>query len=668
MDRRRNRIRTALFALVGLAMAGGGLGMGQSRALAQSDVRFDPETGRDRHVWPPDRHFDHLHMMLEIDIPDMDVPRFDAVETLRVQAIGKDRDRLVLDAGPLEIHAVRRDGRPVAFSHAEGKVTLWFTDPVPAGEVAEVVIEYALEYARGNNFAGLYWSKGRPSDPDPNMHWPQIHTQGQPESNSRWFACHDFPNDRLSTEVIATVPAGYQVLSNGALASPEGGEVIDGGRVRWHWLQAEPHMNYLVTFVVGKFEVVDVGGPDSARPGLPMRVWGPLGKADHMREVFADTAEMVRYFEELLDEPYPWAKYDQVVARGYTSGAMENTSASTFFITAATAPPGVLDGIIAHELIHQWFGDLLTCRSWAHIWLNEGWASMGQALWAEQEARLQGGDDDAASDAYLESIAGFLSSQRTNMTTSPQYPALVSNLYSDPFEVFMKANNPYAKGALVLHMLREGLGDRVFFDAVADYIDRYRFHEVETDQFRKVLEEHSGLSLERFFDQWVHRPGIPGLDVDLEYDSAAGELVVSVEQTQRIDARNPAYHLSVPLLVEVEGREPRYVRVLSDRREVTERFAVPARPSRVSLDPRLSIAARSRVTKPLGMWIDQLESGPTVIARLRAAEHLRDTDDQRAHDALARVAADPGALGALRTAASRHGAGDAVALLMLADE
>jgi len=618
---------------------------------AQSDDRFDREAGRDLRVWPPDRHFDHVHMRLEIDVPDMDVPEFSAVETLRVRAIGTGRDRLELDAGPLEINSVRRGGSPQAFTHADGELTIWFNDPVARGEVAEIEISYDLNYEDGNSFAGLFWSRGRPKDADPNRHAPQIHTQGQPESNSRWFACHDFPNDRLSTELLVTVPEGYQVLSNGALVTPPGGERVEEGRSRWHWVQERPHVNYLVTLVIGKFDIVDLGGPESARPGLPIRVWGPLGRSEDVAEVFADTPEMIRYFEGLLDEPYPWAKYDQVVARAYSSGAMENTSASTFFPAVVEAPPGAMDGIIAHELIHQWFGDLLTCRTWAHIWLNEGWASMGQALWAEQDARLQEGSERAADEAYLEEIAGFLSVQRSNQTTAPEYPPLVSNRYSDPFQVFMKANNPYAKGALVLHMLREGLGDEVFFRAVADYIDLYRFEQVETSDFREVLERHSGLSLERFFDQWAHRPGIPSLEVEFEWDDQASELVVVIEQTQAIDARNPAYHLQIPVLVTQESGQQRYEHVLSDRRQVTARFALPGKPAEVVLDPRLRVAARSRVTKPLAMWLGQLEAGPTVIARLRAAEHLHEFDDARARRALARLAGDGSAPPILREAA-----------------
>lgn len=569
----------------------------EAPAQRSGDGRIDTSTGRDQRVWAPARRFDHERMILQITIPDMDEPAWTAREELRVRAIGSPRADIVLNAGAdIRISSVTVDGKAAAFIRGDDQVTVNFDEPVPPGALRSIVFEYELNYAKGNTFGGLYWSAGRSADPDENKRWPQIHTQGQPEANRGWFIGHDFPNERLSTEIIVDVEEGYQVLSNGRLTTPEGGEPATDGRRRWHWVQDLPHVNYLVTLVVGKFEIVDLGGPASARPGLPIRVWAPLGKGDRCRQVFAETPAMIAYFERLLDEPYPWDKYDQVIPREYTAGAMENTSASTFYIFASNSNVDAERDIISHELFHQWTGDLITCKTWAHIWLNEGWASYGQALWREEWARQNGKDPR---EAYLEAIAENMSAQRGNRGSAPGSPALVSNLYRNPFEVFMKLDNPYPKGALVLHMLREGLGDEVFFAGVRLYIDRFRLKEVETDDFRKCLEEASGQSLERFFDQWVYRPGLPRLNVEANWRADEGVLRVTVTQNQKIDADNPAYSFTLPIYVWYGENDGDWVDVRMDEKEVTTDFRLRAAPTDVSVDPDLTVAGTKRVAKSL---------------------------------------------------------------------
>lgn len=619
-------------------------------ALGQLDPRINSSTGRDRRVWPPDRNFDHIHLRLEIDIADMDEARMEVVQTLTLSAIGTDRRELVLRAGEkIQITQVTRNDRQQAFTHAEDRLVIHFDRPLERNVPTEVEIRYTLAERSTAIGGGLTWTKGRPSSKNPNSRAAQIHTQGQPESNHSWMPCHDFPNERMSTEMVVTVQNGYQVLSNGELIAEE---PVGEGRTRWHWLQRGDHPAYLVTLVVGQFEIMDIGGDDSARPGLPIRVWAPLGKGEHCAEVFGRTAEMIAFFEEILDEPYPWAKYDQVVARDYFNGAMENTSASTFYIFAANADPGSQDDIIAHELFHQWFGDLLTCKSWEHIWLNEGWASMGEALWAEHAGRVEGGQVQAKRD-YQRAIARFMGQQRRNRSTAPKSPALASNLYSRPFEVFMKADNPYPKGALVLHMLRMKLGDEVFFWGVAGYIDANKYGLVESDDFRKALEQASGISLERFFAQWVERPGIPRLEIKASYDADAGTVELTLDQVQTINADNPAYALDLPVVIEFEDGGSRTVILSTVQTHASLSVAVRSAPSNIIVDPDLMVAARTRVKKSLGMWLEQIDHAPSLIAQLRAIEHLGGFDDDRARDALAAAAGDRSLEPLLREAATR---------------
>lgn len=654
-----------------LALAGA-LVTGVHGAGAQVDPRIDPASGRHLAVWPPSVQFDYRHMTLVIDIPDMGKPFMTATETLTVVPIGSARQMMRLDCGEkIKIRNVTESGREVAFTHEGSVLTLKFGEALKDGATAEVKIEYDCDLA-GNAGHGLTWSPGKEKGESETLRSPQLHSQGQAQHNHRWFPCHDFPNERLTTELIVTVEDGYEVSSNGSLVSKGS---AGSGRTRWHWRQDQPHANYLVTLVVGKFATVDIGGDVSARPGLPMKVYTAFGTEEQVRSVFADTPAMVAFFEKKFDEPYPWARYDQLIVRDFLFGGMENTSATTLYEAAEN---GDQDDLISHELMHQWFGDLITCKGWAHLWLNEGWASMGEALWREQEANLieaakaAGAADpemtgtigiaarevapasEAGRRAYQKSILGFLTTQRAvNRATAPAYPSLVSNYYRDADETIAKVDDVYAKGALLLHMLRTGLGDEVFTAGVKVYLDRFKFKFAETDDFRKCLEEVSGQSLERFFDQWAMRPGLPRLDVDVEYDEAAKKLKVAVEQVQHVDADNPAYRFTLPVYLKYDHGGYRFVYVDVNAKKVEATFDVARKPLQTSIDPNLTVMAFHRVRKPMAMWVNELREGPSVFAQVSAAEHLGLMDGDEASSALARAMVDAELDGVVREAATR---------------
>ncbi len=564
--------------------------------------RIDPDTGRGLANWPHARHFDHKHMRLELDLVSLDPPVFEARETLRLTPIGRARSQIRLDAVDLDIGSVgvRRapDDRSrlrrfegLSFTYDGQDLVISLDLPAELGETIEVSIGYRI-----TNFLpqgqGLSISLGDPDGETDSERLPVIFSQGQSEHNSKWFACHDFPNERLSTELIVTVDDPLQVVSNGTLVERKS---LAGGRTRFHWLQSQPHVNYLVTMVIGALERVELGGADSARPGLPIGVWAPIGRGEHVREAFGETPAMIAYFERLFDEPYPWDKYDQVITRGFDFGAMENTSATTFYPYAAYQSRDELRSIVAHELAHQWFGDLVTCKGWEHIWLNEGWASYAEALWNEE---LAGDDPAARRSAYLSTVAEWADAQRRgNFGSSPEQAPLVSNFYANPDEPFMKVDNPYSKGPWVLHMLRMGLGDEVFFAGTRGYLDRMRFGQAETGDFRRALEEASGRSLERFFEQWCMRPGIARLDVGFTWDESS--MSVEVVQTQRIDAINPAYHFLLPIYVQFADGSGRYVYVNVEGPMARQAFRLGRAPVDVRIDPNMTVAGEYNIVKSL---------------------------------------------------------------------
>lgn len=640
-----------LFAAA-LALAAGG--------PAHADDRIDAASGRDLAVYPPARHFDHLHMRLEIDIPDMGKPFLTATETLRVAAVGKARSELVVNAhDQIKVESVRVRGRRCEFERDGDRLTVRLDRPASPREPIDVVFTFSVEYPKADG-SGLTWTAGRESARSLTDRAAQIHSQGQPESNRQWFIGHDFPNDRLTTELIVTVEDPYIVGSNGRLIGTRFAGNRDGRtRTTWHWLQDKPHCVYLVCMVVGRFEIVGLGAERGEEPrnasGEPLAVYlyAPHGTAETARRAYRATPAMVNFFARVFDEPYPWDRYAQALVRRFAAGGMENTTITTMQAGSARARAGSQDDIIAHELCHQWMGDLLTCNGWEHLWLNEGWASYGEALWAEAAGGAQ------KKRAYQRKIASFVSTQRVlNRTYAPDFPPMVSNRYARPFDNFIKPNDVYAKGACVLHMLRQMLGDEAFFAGVRLYIDRHRFGLVETDQFRRALEEVSGLSLERFFAQWCYRPGLPQLEIETEWtpaESGGGELGITVRQKQRIDADNPAYAFELPVVLKDEDGD-RTVRLDVGTREVREVFTLDAKPEDIVVDPEMTVVAVTRVKKPLAMWLRQAEDA-SVFAQWQAAEHLAEFDDPAAAAALARMSVDPARAEVVRAAAAAGLAG-----------
>ncbi len=617
-------------------------------AAALDDPRVDNQ-GRDMGNYPPPRHFDHLHMKLEVDIPDMGKPMLNGIETLTVTPIGRQRDVLELDAATLKIDSVTIAGKPQHYKLGDGLLSIDLAPPLALGQTADVRIAYSVEYPKADG-TGLTWTAGRDTATSITDKAAQIHSQGQPDYNHTWFPCQDFPNERLTTEIIATVEDPYIVTSNGHLVDTKfAGTRGDKKYTTWHWLQDKPHCTYLVCMNVGRFAIVGLPPTED----IPTRadgqrvecyLYAPLGTETRAQKAYAKTPAMVAHFNTLFGEPYAWDKYSQALVRRFRAGGMENTSATTMQSSSATAGAGTQDEVISHELAHQWFGDLMTCKGWEHAWLNEGWASFAEALWAEHDAAVRKRNP---AQAYQRVIVGFLATQRAmNRSYAPDIPPLVSNLYGDAMEPFMKANDIYSKGACVLHMLRQRLGDDIFWKGVHAYIQKHKFTCVETDDFRHALEEASGLSLERFFNQWCYRPGLPRLAVELEWTDAdssgastSGTLKVSIDQTQRINAANPAYAFTLPLLLKTgDASEFRYIDIDTKHAEAT--YTLPAKPTDVVVDPNLTFAAASRISKPLSMWLRQLDDD-SLFAQVQAADYLGTLDEPAAMSALAAVAADP---------------------------
>ncbi len=354
----------------------------------------------------------------------------------------------------------------------------------------------------------------------------QIWTQGETEYNSYWYPTIDYPNEKYTQEIKLTVNKSYSTLSNGRLVSSQ---QLGNGYRRDHWKMENPHSPYLSSIVIGEFDIVE----DSLGM-VPIKYWVDPGFDDAHR-VFGQTPEMIDYFSMLLDYPYPWTKYDQIIVKQFVTGAMENTSASTF-MDALHSPLSSMndenwDYIIAHELAHQWFGNLVTAESWSNISLNESLANLFEYIWIEYKYGIE--EKEYAMNVSLDQY--LLDSEEI------RHPLFWTS-YNEPDDVF--DSHSYEKGAAVLNMLKLYVGEKAFFAGLNHYLRTNAFKTVEFHDLRQAFEHVVGEDLTWFFRQWFENPGHPVLNVthNFQYDT----LFLEIFQDQDLSIE-PLYYLPIHL-------------------------------------------------------------------------------------------------------------------------
>jgi aminopeptidase N len=574
-----------------------------------------------KRVYERPRPFAIRHIAIDLELL-VDDKAFTASATLDVERVDPSASELTLDAVGFELDRVE-----VRSEASKGK---WErAQHVYDGEVLRVTLGDGVAAAsirvayRAVPRRGMYFLA-----PDEHVtNRPrQVWTQCQDEDARHIFPCHDKPHVKQTTELRARVPAGWYVLSNGALVSaPKDG---DAERV-FHWKMSEPHPSYLFTMAAGEFDRIE-----AEADGVPLAYLVPRGREADGRRTFRRTPEMIRRFGELLGVPYPWNKYDQVVVSDFIFGGMENTTATTMYehilLDERAAIDITSDDLIAHELAHQWFGDLVTCRDWSHAWLNEGFATFMEHV--DREGHL-------GRDEYDYGLKGDMEAYMAEAHGRYKRP-IVCQDYEAPIDIFDR--HLYEKGACVLHMLRRELGDALFFKGVGGYLRRHAKGVVETRDLMRALEDVSGRSLERFFEQWVFRAGHPELEVKVEHE---GEVcTVTVKQAQpshgtpsassgTADPATPVFAFDLALDLVFEGETRREVRRV-DQASHTFAFRVPARPRFVVVDPELAVLAEVKVEAPGDMLRAQIAHAPTARGRMLAAASLGKLDDPPSAKAL----------------------------------
>lgn len=492
--------------------------------------------------------------------------------TLTLKPYFYPQQSLVLDAKGMDIHSIRLSGnggeKDLPFTYDKSKLTITLDKTYSRNETVEVVIAYTAkpnEYTVKGSTAitsdkGLYFIN--PLGQDPNRP-RQIWTQGETEANSVWFPTIDKPNQRMTQEIYITVEPEFKTLSNGVLQYSR--KNADGTRTDY-WKMDKPHAPYLVMLAVGEFAVVQDRWRNKDVEYYVEPAYQHTAKA-----IFGNTPAMMEFFSKKLGVDFPWDKYAQVVVRDFVSGAMENTTASVFMEDLQVDRRGLLDAdwdyIIAHELFHQWFGDLLTPESWANLPLNESFANYAEYLWEENKNGRMSADAGG-----LKELQQYLAESE-----SKQVP-LIRYHYLDKEDMF--DSHSYAKGGRILHMLRHYVGDEAFFAALKLYLITHQQTSVELAELRMAFEDVTGQDLNWFFDQWFLSPGHPALQVAHAYQD--GKLRVSVKQRQDT-VYTPVYRLPLQISVWLNNKRTDYPVTITQAQQVFA-FDLPAAPNLVLFD------------------------------------------------------------------------------------
>ncbi|HVN59308.1 MAG TPA: M1 family metallopeptidase [Bacteroidales bacterium] len=518
-------------------------------------------------------------------------------------------DSLNLDAHNMNINeiSVISDGKhiPLKYSYDSLNLRIKLDKTYTAGENYIVYIDYVakpngIKVSGGaaiNDSKGLYFINplGREKD-KPTEVW----TQGETESNSGWFPTIDKPNQKMTDDISITVPAKYVTLSNGLMIRQKVNK--DGTRTDT-WKMDLPHAPYLVMMAVGDYAVVK----DSYK-GKEVSYYVEKDYQPVARKIFGLTPEMIAFYSRITGVDFPWQKYSQVAVRDYVSGAMENTTATVHGEGVQQDARELTDGnsweeTIAHELFHMWFGDYITTESWSNLTVNESFATYGSMAWAEYKH-----GKDAMGEERFNDLNSYLFSMQANRD-------LVRFYYKNNDDMFDAVS--YQKGACILYMLRNFVGDSAFYKSLNLFLTKNKFRAVEAQELRLAFEEVTGRDLNWFFNQWYYGSGHPRLEISYDYDQASGTAKVYVKQNQK----DKVFRLPVAVDVYQSGIKKRY-NVWVEHQADTFTFNCSSKPELINFDGDNMLLAEIKDHKSLGEYIAQYREAGLYLDRRKAIEAI----------------------------------------------
>mgnify|MGYP000610316857 CR=1 FL=1 len=523
-----------------------------------------------------ERSFDAQHYVIRLSF-DQNRKKVFGNSTIRLKPLSDNFKLVELDANrriKFRSITLENSNSKLKYKHVKDKLFINLHRAYKRSDTISLHLKYETKPKKGIRFVDARRENGKV------IRSRQIWTQGETEETHHWLPSFDFPSDKATTEQFITVKNGETVIANGELIGKTRGSE---NTVTFHYRMSVPQSLYLTSFVVGKYLKVS-----DTYKNIPLGYYVYPGQITLVPKAYGKTKDMFRIFEQLTGVDYPFNKYDQTVVANFNIGGMENITATTMsdseialarFDTARST----VEDLVAHELAHSWFGNLVTCKNWAELWLNEGFATFMEAAYREQmygrKDYIRKIHDDAATYFSYASARSFVQHGLFNLKADPKD----DDTMFDPIS--------YQKGSAVIHTLREEVGEGAFWRGINLYLKRHKFANVESNDLQKAFEETSGKDLKWFFDQWVKAEGYPQIEVRQVYSAKTKTLTLEFRQNHQSNANTPrAFRL--PMNIEIRSFSYKEITpIVIDQRVQTFSFKLDEKPDRVSVDSSYKISS-----------------------------------------------------------------------------
>lgn len=547
----------------------------------------------------PDRpgQVEHISLDLALDIPNQTL---NGICQIRINPVRSGIIDLTLDAVNMQIESVKVEESEQQFDYDGEFLKVRLKHPTTTAEVFNLAIAYSVVQPQ----KGIYFIL--PTDNYPNKPM-QVWTQGEDEDSRYWFPCFDYPGQLATSEIKVSVPANMMAISNGELV-----EVKENGNEKsYHWVQKQIHPSYLMTLTVGDYLEVK----DEWR-GIPVNYYVDKSRTEaDARITMGKTPRMIEFFSQKYGYNYPYPKYAQVCAVDFTFGGMENTSTTVLTDACLLDARAAIDNrgsesLVAHELAHQWFGDLVVIKHWSHAWVKEGAATYAEVLWTDHEY----GAEEAAYYRLGEAKSYF------NEDSSRYRRPMVTHVYREAIELYDR--HIYEKGGCVYHMLRTELGEELFWRAIHTFVNDNAHKTVETIDLIRAIEKATGKNVLFLFDQYVFRGGHPEYKIGYSWDNDNKLAKVTVSQTQ-----DDLFDLKLPIalgFVEAESNviEQKTFTIRVFEKEQAFYFPLERKPSFISFDRDNNYLKQVTLDYGLAELKSGLQFNPDPLAKIQCAEAI----------------------------------------------
>ncbi|PZO11358.1 MAG: aminopeptidase [Leptolyngbya foveolarum] len=568
----------------------------------------------------PDRpgQVEHIALDLAFDIPNKS---YSGTCKVRIAPVVDGTDKLTMDAVDLKIASVKVGKTAQEFDYDGEQLHIRLAQPAKFGKSFTLTIEYAVE----NPQRGIYFI-------GPDQHYPdkpvQIWTQGEDEDSRFWFPCFDYPGQLATSEIRVRVPKKYIAVSNGELIETE----AEGADKIYHWKLDKVHPSYLMTLAIGEFAVIE-----DEWKGKPVRYYFEKGRKAEAKLTMGKTPQMLETLSRWFGYEYAFSKYDQVCVADFIFGGMENTTTTLLTDRCMIDKRAAIDNeraetLVAHELAHQWFGDLIVINHWSQAWVKEGAATYSEVLWVEETK----GKEEALY-YHLNHARAYLDEDKSRYRRP-----LVTHIYREAIELYDR--HIYEKGSCVYHMIRMELGDELFTRSLSTLLKKHAHNTVETIDLLRAIDESTGRNLRYLFDQYVYRGGHPDYKVGYSWDGDSNLAKITVTQTQVEDGKSQVqeglFDLKVPIgfgyvgNAEAASGEVKSFKVRIHQREQALYFPLEKKPDFISFDVDNHLLKTVELDYPIAELKAQLKYDPDAISRLFAAEALAKKGSLEAVDSL----------------------------------